>query len=161
MEDHRRLGGRARDPRRADPGSPRRRVAGVPLAASGPPRSRRRGPLDRARTGDRALGELFQRRGVRPPDGPSVEALHLAAAPPARLRPVRVLPPDLPLRVDLEPRGVRAARRLAPPSARRPPWRALLLLRRPLLDRSLRARGAPSRPLLTLCLPRAAARAHA
>src|SRR2546425_12899298 len=131
------------------------------MAVCVPPRSRGRGPLDRARPGDRTLGDLLQRRGVRPTDGSSVEALHLAATPPARLRPVRVFPPDLPLRVDLEPRGVRAPRRLAPPATRRPPGRALLLLRRPLLDRSLRDRGAPARQLLARRLPRAAAREHA
>src|SRR5439155_797469 len=147
VEDHRGLGGRPRDPRWADPGSPRGRVARVPLEASGPARPRRRSPLHRARTGDRALGELLQRGGLRAADGPALEALHLAPAPPARLRPVRVFPPDLPLRVALGPHGVRAPRRRAPRATRRPPGRALLLLRRPLLGRPLRDRSASARQL--------------
>ena len=87
---------------------------------AGPPRGRRlrvgQGPaapdlpghrraVPRARAGDRAVGELLQRGGVRRADSPAVEALHLRAPPPAGLRGPSVLPPDLPLRVALESRG--------------------------------------------------------
>ena len=61
------------------------------------------GAVVRARPGHRPLGELLQRGSVRSADRSAVEALHLAAAPAARLRAVRLLPPDLPLRVAMGP----------------------------------------------------------
>src|SRR5439155_3164469 len=111
-----------------------------------------------ARAGDRALGELLQRGGVRGAHRSAVEALHLAPAAAARLHPVRVLPPDVPLRIAVGPPGLRSARRLARPPAPQPTRRALLLLPRSLLRRTLRDRGPQARQLLAGLLPRSAAR---
>src|SRR6267378_3645761 len=113
------------------------------------------------RPADRTLGQLLQRGGLRPADRRALEALHLALAPAAGLRPVRVLPPDVPLRVDLGRSSVHGARRVAAPVAAAAPGRALLLLHRPLFDRTLRHRGAAARQLLARRLPRAAARERA
>ncbi len=54
--------------------------------------------------GDRSLGELLQRGGVRPADRPAVEALHLRDPPAAEPDRRPVLPPDVPLRVPVGPR---------------------------------------------------------
>src|SRR5206468_3325992 len=97
----------------------------------------------------------------RPADRRGVEALHLARASAAGLRAVRVLPPDVLVRVDLGLRRLRRAGQLAAPVAAPVPGRALLLLHRPLLDRALRHRGAAARQLLARQLSRAAARERA
>src|SRR5204862_3405457 len=96
--------------------------------------------------------------GLRAADELALEALHLARAPAARVRPVRVLPPDVSLRVGVGLRRLRGAGRLAAASAARASGRALLHLHRALLDRTLRDRGAPSRQLLGGTVPRPAAR---
>src|SRR5256885_366698 len=81
--------------------------------------------------------------------------------PAAGLRSVRVLPSDVPVRVDLGLCRVRGAGDVAAPVVAPAPRRALLLLHRPLLDRALRHRGAAARQLLARQLPRAAGRERA
>src|SRR5256885_16031058 len=65
---------------------------------------------------------------------------------------------DVPLRIAVGPPGLRSARRLARPPAPQPTRRALLLLPRSLLRRTLRDRGPQARQLLAGLLPRSAAR---
>src|SRR2546425_9031416 len=86
VEDHRRLGGRARHARRLDRGTTRRHVARAPVERADPARARYRGAPDGTRAGDRPLGELLQRGSLRPSNRPAVEALHLARTPSPRLR---------------------------------------------------------------------------
>ena len=78
-EDHRRLGGGPGHSRRAHRRPDRRRVPGSPVARADLEGPGCRGPQHRDRPGDRPLGKLLQRGGLRPSDGPAVEALHLAA----------------------------------------------------------------------------------
>src|SRR4030095_4541249 len=147
------LGGGGRPARRAHCGAARWRVAGAAVERADPPRPRRDGAVDGAGAGDRTLGKLLQRGGFRPADRSAVEALHLAGAPSPRLCAVRFLPSDVSLRVDLGLRDLPDAGRMATPEAPRASGRLVLCLHRSLLDRPLRDRGAPPRPLLALLSP--------
>ena len=62
---------------------------------------RRDRPGHRARPGHGPLGQLVQPGAVRPPDRPALGPGDRPRAPSGRLRAVRDLPPDVPLRVDL------------------------------------------------------------
>src|SRR6266850_1977902 len=129
-----------------------------PLERAHPARPRRHRALVGHRAGDRAVGELLQRGSVRDPDEPALEALHLAAASPAGLHAVRVLPPDLPVRVAVGPRRVLPADRLAAPAPQGAAGCAVLLVHRALFDRPLPHRGHPARQLLDGTVPRGPAR---
>src|SRR5437867_174024 len=116
-------------------------MARDPVAIAGAAGARRGGSVDGARASDRPLGELLQRGSVRSTDRSAVEALHLARAPAARLRAVRVLPPDVSLRIVVGLRRLCGAERVAAPQAPRATGRVVLLLRGSLFDRPLRDRG--------------------
>src|SRR6185503_6592182 len=126
-----------------DPGGRLLRLAAAPARAA-VPRCGRAQP--RAWAGDRSMGELLQRGSVRPPHRPAVEDVHLATASAAAVRPGRVLPSDVPLRVAVGPRGVRPARLRAPRPSHAGARRAVPRLRRALLARPALHRGPAHGP---------------
>src|SRR6185295_19805633 len=83
---------------------------------------------------------------------------HLAAAPAARVRACRVLPPDVPVRVVVEPRRLLRPRWLAPAALPRPARRAFFLVYRALLGGPPRHREPAPGQLLGRGLPRRPAR---
>src|SRR5262249_5797512 len=137
------VGGRAGDPRRADRRPADRGHLHVAPPAAAPPVPGHRGAVGGPRPGSGPLGQLLQRGGVRAADRPPLEALHLGVPPAAEPDRGRVLPPDLPLRVALGPRGLHPAdaRPPAPPGAGA--GRHLPGLPRPLLARAVLDRGPP------------------
>ena len=157
-EDHRGLGGRARDARRAHRGPARRRVARAAVGRAGAPRARRHRAQHDPGPGDRPLGELLQRGSLRGAHRSAVEALHLTEPPADRVPAGRLLPPHVPLRVAVEPAGVRAAGALDPPAGRAVSRRGLLRLHRALLGGPVLHRGGAARQLLDRALPGRTAR---
>ena len=95
------------------------------------------------RTGNRADRQLLQPGAVRRPHDAAVGPRDRARAPARWLRAVRHLPPDVPLRADLEPAARRCAR-VARPAWPGPRAGAVRALRRRVLPRPDR-RGAPAR----------------
>ena len=72
-------------------------------------------PSVAGRPGDRPLGQLVQPGAVRPADRPAVGPGDRRRPPAARLRGLRDLPPDVPLRVPVEPGRVRRPDLARPP----------------------------------------------
>ena len=101
------LGGRAGDSRRADRRHPGRDVGGPPARHRRRRRGDVRGPVHPPRPGDRTVGQLVQPGAVRPAHRPAVGAGDRRRAPARRLRVGDDVPPDVPLRVAVEPRPVR------------------------------------------------------
>src|SRR5207302_10132955 len=110
-----------------------------------------------ARPGDRTVGRLLQRAGLRHADGPAVGALHLAAAPAAAVSPGPVLPSRLPLRIGVEPPRLRRPSR-EPSALGAGGGRALPRLPRLVLVRPGLGRGNPDGPAHARVVPGLAAR---
>ncbi|CAA9375354.1 MAG: Prolipoprotein diacylglyceryl transferase, partial [uncultured Nocardioides sp.] len=125
----------------------RRRLHRCPPRRSGVPSAgRRAGTRDHPGPGDRPAGQLVQPGAVRPPHRPALGAGDPRRdEAPCRLRAVRDLPPDLPLRGPVEPRGPRPAAVGRPPVPHRP-RPVVRALRRGVLLRPGVDRGAADRP---------------
>ena len=138
--------GRPRHLRRAARRRARRRDRRAPRGRAAARDPRLRGARRRARAGARPLRQLLQPGALRRPDGPAVGARDRPRAPAGAVPRRPDVPPDVPLRVALEPArdGDPAARRapLARAGARLHP-RALP---RAVLARPLLRRGAARRP---------------
>ena len=124
-DDPEAVGGRSRHPRRAAARHPGRAVHGQGNGDPDLDGRDLRGTGDPARAGDRALGQLLQPGAVRAPDRPAVGARDRRRAPRRRSRDRRAVrgrhdvPPDVPVRVAVEPRhGVRAAVHRPPVASR-------------------------------------------
>ena len=105
------LAGRPGHPRRDARRGPRRNLGRQAAGDPARPRPQRRRPVAAARPGDRSVGQLLQPGAVRPPDDAAVGAGDRRPAP-AERRPVPAgddVPPDVPLRVAVEPAAVRCA----------------------------------------------------